>query len=171
MKIVFLAFILLLSACTTGNHVNSNTQLKENHGILICSIHTVEPGWGINILKKGDSIASGVINNLDSTWNIVLMSLEEGEYTYQYLFYPPVFEQLESAYFSIEAGTVNYIGDLYINTSKYPYSEPNISFYYLENEEEVLKRMATDYPDLINRYQYRYSKPLIFTDSIIKKLH
>lgn len=168
-KILIIYLITLLSSCTTANFVKHNTKLKENHGILICSIHIAEPGWGINILKKGNSFASGIIKKLDSPWNLIMMTLEEGEYTYSNLFYPPVSINLESVYFNVKAGSVNYIGDLYIETNGNPYLEPDISFYYTDNEEKVLERSSSDYPNIINHFKYNKASILNYNKYKIHK--
>ncbi|QEN03361.1 hypothetical protein EW093_01115 [Thiospirochaeta perfilievii] len=151
--LLIIVSILSLFSCTTVNYVRTDTVLEENKGILICSIHVDEPGWGINIFKRDALFASGIIKKIKNPWDIIMMTLEEGEYTYNTLYYPPRTLNLERKYFKIEAGKINYIGDLYLDTSGDPYLNPRVKSKYKDNKRLVLERLASEYPIIISKYK------------------
>ena len=155
--LIIINSLFLFSCSTTSNHVGKDTVLKENEGILVCSIHVEESGWEfLHIFNKGDLLtSSGVIEKIDNPWDIVLMTLDEGYYTYDSLFYAPFSVFMEKKYFHVEAGKINYIGDLYIITFGDISVSPDIRMYYKDNEKLVLDRLDDEYPYLKDKYEIR----------------
>ena len=148
-KLLIIVCSIFLFSCTTAKFVRADTVLEKNTGYLVCSIHLIEPGWGISIYNK-DEKSVKLIPYIEHPWDVSLITLEEGDYTFGRIVTFPTVVDLEKKYFHIEAGKINYIGDLYLEWGK---SFSNRKMYYIDKEESVLERLRYKYPYISGKYE------------------
>ena len=161
--IIFLSFIVILSACTTSKSAikaDKNAPLTIAEGYLLLGVDTkydlhaveINGGYMKRIVLTSEDIQSGS--------NYILIILPMGEYSIDKIRVAELYYyKLKPGYwnFKIEPGRVNYIGNLKVNQKAFLAKQ---AYFELMNEASVaLEYMQEAFPLILRTRQIRYAGP------------
>lgn len=161
--------LYLFIGCATPN-ITIDRNLNDNEGILITKIHANEK-LGIIVYESKGAIHStkaetGICQSLEE---LKVIPVESGKDYYLGLWNAHLCKlNLKERLFGIEAGSITYIGDLYVNWGEFSfwtgcsYAQTKI----LDKEDETIGEAREKYPWLFEKYPYKKKIPVIDIETV-----
>ena len=156
----YISLIFLIVDCATSKLKNT-TKLDNDKGILVTTIHSNISGYKLTIRNKKSAIFLSANLKIDSKENFKVISLSNGAYYWcSMLFWksiiskPIVLELGEEMDFNIEAGKINYVGDLNILVNQDGSDVNLLDIEIMDSTEVVLKKLHNEYPTLMKSYPF-----------------
>lgn len=147
----YYVIIIFFLSCKTMN-VDDNQSLKRDEGYLLFSVEAKALKWELSLFNSNNinsifGMAEAMFQ-FDSEKKFIFIKLNEGKYSIKYIYNKPFAFELDTYFFDIQPGVINYIGNLNINVlSDDPYS-PEFNYYYTDNKNEALKFLKVNYPNI-----------------------
>ena len=156
----------ILTACNTVNIKPGETLLQPNEGIIITNLHTNIDNGNILIHHKDSSFPSATFEPIKAPSDFRVIKLNEGEARFSRIY----MGNLESwrhngAYFNIEAGKINYIGDFVVEWTTNGGGIGVIS-QHIDREKETIEMAKSKYPELFSSYPYVKKIPIVKLNTV-----
>lgn len=162
--------LLFLTNCQTMNETDQAT-LDEDQGFLLCSVEANALKWELSLFdKKNHNNPFGMaeaVFHFDTEYRYILIKLREGDYTFKYIYNKPFAFELDTEFFSIKPGVVNYIGKLDINVIDDDPYFPEFNYRYVDDYDVISEYFASEYPVISSTFEVNIDS--LITTTVFKK--
>lgn len=154
----FLLVIVAMSlvGCATANIPNSLSRLESGQGILVTNIVTNAGGFRLILFKSTAFLPSARLAITQEGRSFRVLALPAGDYEWRRMTSADGRGEFYQRYnFKIEAGVINYVGDMYFEFESYGGFKVGVE----DHSSEAWELFRESYPELSASYRFRTDLP------------